>query len=233
MTSKEPGHSSGREFEYHADLGLLNRINYALSGRVRRKMFDLFMRECRPSPESRVGDLGVTTNQGTPVHYFFETLYPWKEKLTAVGREEAYWYPEKFPGLKYINADLRSIPLPDGYFDAAICNAVVEHAGVREQQAQLVHEVCRVSKCVMLTTPNAGFPVDPHTFVPFAHWLPEPYYRAALRALGSAAFADIEVLNPLRGSELVALFPPSRRNRLLRVGFPLLPTNLACISSVS
>jgi hypothetical protein len=232
MTPEERKPSWNREFEYHADLGLLNRINYALSGRVRRKMFHLFMRECRPTTTSRVGDLGVTANQGIPVHYFFETLYPWKQNLTAVGREEAYWYPEKFPGMTYVNADLRSIPLPDGYFDAAICNAVVEHAGVREQQVRLIHEVCRVSKRVMVTTPNAGFPVDPHTFVPFAHWLPEPYYRAALRKLGGGAFADIEVLNPLRASELMALFPSSRTNRLIRVGFPLLPTNLVCISSV-
>jgi hypothetical protein len=233
MTS-EPGRAtSEREFEYHADLGLLNRLNYALSGRVRRKMFDLFMRESRATPESRVGDLGVTANRGTDVHYFFETRYPWKENLTAVGREEAYWYPEKFPGMKYVNADLRSIPLPDGYFDAAICNAVVEHAGVREQQARLIHEVCRVSKWVMVTTPNAWFPVDPHTFVPFAHWLPEPYYRSVLRLLGQEAFADVEVLNPLRASELIALFPPSRKNRLVKVGVSLLPTNLVCISSAS
>lgn len=231
--TKEQEQTSALEFQYHANLGILNRINYALSARVRRKMCDLFMREFKPTPQSRVGDLGATANQGTAVHYFFETFYPWKEKLTAVSREEAYWYPEKFPGMTYVNADLRSIPLPDNHFDAAICNAVVEHAGVRAEQVRLIHEVCRVSKRVMVTTPNAGFPVDPHTFVPFAHWLPEPYYRAALRALGQEAFADIEVLNPLRASEFIALFPSSRKNRLLRVGFPLLPTNLVCISSVA
>jgi hypothetical protein len=220
------------EFGYHANLGFFNRLNYALSARVRRKVFDLFMRECRPTPDFLVGDLGVTANQGHPVHYFFEALYPWRDKLTAVGREGAYWYPEKFPGMTYINADLRSIPLPDGHFDAAICNAVVEHAGVREQQARLIHEVCRVSKRVMVTTPNAGFPVDPHTFVPFAHWLPEPQYRAVLRLLVQGAFADIEVLNPLGASEFLALFPANRKNHLLKVGFPLLPTNLVCISSV-
>lgn len=233
MSKREsPADFRDGEFGYHANLGFFNRVNYALSERVRRKVFHLFMRECGPTPESLVGDLGVTANQGHPVHYFFEALYPWKNKLTAVGREEAYWYPERFPGMTYINADLRSIPLPDGYFDAAICNAVVEHTGVREQQARLIHEVCRVSKKIMVTTPNAAFPVDPHTFVPFAHWLPEPYYRAALRALGQGEFADIEVLNPLRASEFVALFPKNRKNRLIKVGFPLLPTNLVCISSI-
>jgi len=222
-----------REYEYHADLGFLNRLNYALSARVRRKIFDLFMRECQPTPEMRIGDLGVTANRSTPVHYFFEALYPWKDKGTAVGREDAFWYPEKFPGMTYINTDLRSIPLEDNYFDAAICNAVVEHTGVREQQKKLIYEICRVSKRIVVTTPNAGFPVDPHTFVPFAHWLPEPQYRAALRLLGHTEFADIEVLNPLGVSDFMALFPPERKNRLIKVGFPLLPTNLVCVSSIS
>lgn len=220
-----------KEFEYHADLGLLNRVNYALSIRVRRKVFGLFMHEFKPSPDSRVVDLGVTANRGTPVHYFFETLYPYRKSLTAIGREDAYWYPEVFPGMTYINADLRSIPLPDRYFDYGFCNAVVEHAGTRESQAALVHEVCRVCKGLMVITPNGGFPVDPHTFVPIAHWLPEPMYRAVLRSLGFGSFASVEVLNPLTAHSFLALFPPSRRNRLLKIGFPLLPTNLVCIST--
>src|SRR5438128_10580301 len=173
-----------KEFEYHADLGFVNGLKYALAFKVRKKVFDLFMREFRPTPESRVADLGVTANRSDRVHYFFEMLYPYPKSLTGIGREDAYWYCEAFPGMTYINADLRAIPLPDRYFDYAICNAVVEHAGNRQSQARLVHEVCRVSKAVMVTTPNAAFPIDPHTFVPFAHWLPERAYRAVLRGLG-------------------------------------------------
>jgi len=221
-----------KEFEYHADLGFVNGLKYALAFKVRKKIFDLFMREFRPTQQSRVADLGVTANRGDRVHYFFEMLYPYPKSLTGIGREDAYWYCEAFPGMTYINADLRTIPLPDRYFDYAICNAVVEHAGDRESQARLVHEVCRVSKAVMVTTPNAGFPVDPHTFVPFAHWLPERAYRVVLRGLGLSQFASIDVLNPLRGRDFVALFPSSRRNRLLHIGLPLARTNLVCVSTV-
>lgn len=231
MTGIEDRAMGDREFEYHANLGFLNRMNYALSFKVRRKIFELFMREFKPTPESRVADLGVTTNRGNPVHYFFETLYPYRQNLTAIGREGADWYPEIFSGVTYINADLRSIPLPDRHFDYGICNAVVEHAGMRESQAQLVREVCRVCKAVMFTTPNAAFPIDPHTFVPIAHWLPEPIYRAVLRRLGFNQFASVEVLNPLTARAFLGLFPTSRHNRLLKVGFPLLPTNLVCTSS--
>ena len=59
--------------------------------------------------------------------------------------------------MSFLEADLRSIPLPDGYFYSGLCNAVVEHGGTREQQRALVGEVCRVSRCVMFTTPNRVF----------------------------------------------------------------------------
>lgn len=221
--------------KYSANLGRLSRIRDEMALRLRRRIFDLFMREIAPSPNSLVADLGATGHRNHPAHYFFEMLYPYKSRLTVLGRESegARWYPEQFPGLTYIECDLRAIPLPDRHFDAGICNAVVEHAGTREQQAALIREVCRVSKRVMFTTPNKRFPVELHTFLPFLHWLPDLTYRTALRALGLQYFADVENLNLLDGASFLALFPPERRNRLLKVGFPGLPTNLVCISSDS
>ena len=167
-----------------------------------------------------------------PVHYFFETLYPHRDRLTVIGRaaEEAGWFPEAFPGLRFLEADLREIPLPDGYFDYGICNAVVEHAGSRTQQIALVSEVCRVCRCVLFTTPNKRFPLELHTWLPLLHWLPDPAYRAALRLLRLDYFADVENLNLLDAGSFLALFPSSRENRLLRSGIPLLRSNLVCLS---
>jgi hypothetical protein len=83
----------------------------------------------------------------------------------------------------------------------------------------------------MFTTPNKRFPVELHTFLPFLHWLPDPTYRAALRALGLGYFADVENLNLLDGASFLSLFPAWRDNRLLKVGLPGLASNLVCISS--
>ena len=218
--------------KYSTELGALERLKNDLAFRVRRRIFDAFMRECAPGSDARVADFGVSGHRDHPVHTFFESLYPHRERLTVIGRasEEAAWFAEEFPGLTYLEADLRSIPLPDGYFDGGICNAVVEHGGTREQQRALVAEVCRVSRCVLFTTPNKRFPVELHTFLPVLHWLPDRTYRAALRRLGHAYFAEVDNLNLLDAPAFLSLFPRDRHNRLFALGMPLLPSNLACVS---
>ncbi len=217
---------------YSVNLGLFDRLKNDLFLQTRRVIFEIFMDECAPSPNSRVADFGVSGHRTHPVHYFFEQLFPYHSNLTAIARasEGAGWLPDQFPGLRFLEADLRKIPLPDLYFDCGICNAVVEHAGPREQQVALVREVCRVCRSVMFTTPNKWFPIELHTFLPALHWLPDPVYRRVLRRIGLAHFADVENLNLLDISSFRNLFPPSRHNRMLHVGPPLLPTNLICIS---
>ena len=199
---------------------------------TRRKLFDIFVRECAPTAADLAADFGVSGHDDHPVHYFFESLYPWTDRLTAIGREAegAGWLAARFPGLSFLQADLRHIPVEDGHFDVGLCNAVVEHAGSREQQADLVREVCRVCKCVLFTTPNKGFPVEMHTFLPFVQWLPDPAFRGALRRLKFDYFADVANLNPLYGRELLSLFPRERENRVISVGLGVLRTNLVCVS---
>jgi SAM-dependent methyltransferase len=217
---------------YSVNLGILNRLKNMVSLRARRRIFEIFMRECAPTQSSRVADFGVSGHREHPVHYFFEELYPHRSNLTVIARasENATWFPDQFPGLRLIEADLRQIPLPDLYFDCGICNAVIEHAGPRDQQLALVREVCRVCRRVMFTTPNKWFPVEVHTLIPLAHWLPDATYRRVLRSAGLAYFADVENVNLLDARTFMSLFPTSRRNRLLRIGPRFVETNLACVS---
>ena len=119
-----------------------------------------------------------------------------------------------------VRADGRELPFEDGAFELGFSNAVVEHvAGGREGQRQFVAELCRVAQSVFVTTPNRWFPLDPHTLLPFAHWLPPGPRRDRLfRARG---FDD--VLDPLGPRELAALFPypvriASRGMTLVAVG---------------
>ena len=45
-----------------------------------------------------------------------------------------------------------------------------------------------------------------------------------------ATKASVENLNLLDGESFLSLFPGTRENRLLRAGFPLLRSNLVCLS---
>jgi hypothetical protein len=83
---------------------------------------------------------------------------------------------------------------------------------------------------VFISTPNAGFPVDPHTLLPFAHWLPRGAWHAVLRLTGNGRWATERMLNPLGARDLLRLFPPGAVARLERQRLLGLTSVLVAIS---
>ena len=185
---------------------MLKPLAARVSLRSRERKLGLFMELYRPGPQTTVVDVGVTDAPfgGGSSDNFFEALYAWPEQITAVGHTDLARFTAAFPRVRAVRADGRELPFEDGAFDLGFSNAVVEHvAGGRDGQRRFVAELCRVARHVFVTTPNRWFPVDPHTLLPFAHWLPHgPARERVLRARG---FDD--VLEPLGPRELAALFP--------------------------
>ena len=72
--------------------------------------------------------------------------------------------------------DGRRIPYPDKHFDVVICNSVIEHVPPA-QRRDLMLEVERVGKSYFVQTPAFLFPLEPHFFMPFLHWLPRSISR--------------------------------------------------------
>ena len=122
-------------------------------------------------------------------------------------------FQQAFPKVTAVRADGRSLPFPDDSFDIGFSNAVVEHLPDLESQTAFVGELCRVSRRVFLTTPNRWFPVDTHTLVPLAHWLPDERRDTINRRLRREEGLWLQLLST---SDLLALFPDSVRPRLLR-----------------
>jgi hypothetical protein len=93
-----------------------------------------------------------------------------------------------------------------------------------------VAELVRTCRRVMIATPNAAFPIDPHTLLPFVHWLPRRLRHPLLRATGKSEWASEEALNPLAASALRHLFPPGVPVRIERQRVLGLTTVLIAIS---
>jgi Methyltransferase domain len=198
------------------------RIAGRVSAWSRRRKLELFLGELQPTPETTVIDVGVTdTGFGEDAygtHNFFEALYPWPERITAVSTQYLDRFSAAFPQVRAVRADGRSLPFADGEFDLGFSNAVLEHVGGERDQRQFVHELCRVAHRVFLATPNRWFPLDPHTLLPFAHWLPRAPRERVYRALRREQGLGVELLGP---HHLLELFPNSSRLRLVRRGMSL------------
>jgi SAM-dependent methyltransferase len=178
---------------------VLRRAASGFSRRSRERKLRLFMELLAPGPETTVVDVGVT-DSGVAGAYgtdnFLEASYPWPERITAVGVTSLDRFGAAFPRVRTVVADGRSLPFGDREFDVGFSNAVVEHVGGPAEQVAFVHELCRVAKRVFVTTPNRWFPVEVHTLLPVAHWLP--------RELQPGALDEIDLLGP---RAFRALFP--------------------------
>jgi len=184
----------------------------------RRRKLALFLEELRPGPETTivdvgVGDTGFDTEPGVALsHNFFEAMYPWPERITAVSDVPLPNFAQEFPEVAPVTASGTNLPFENDSFDIAFSNAVLEHVGGREEQRRFVHELCRVAPKVFVSTPNRRFPVEVHTLVPFLHWLPHGARDRAFAALGRDAWHGVELLNR---RELLELFPTDAQARLV------------------
>jgi SAM-dependent methyltransferase len=201
-------HTSTESVYYHHSgrIPLASRLSY----HVRRKMFNAFMEWYRPTPQTAVLDVGVTSDDSFQESNFFERFYPWPHKITCVGTEDGSYLAKKYPGLSFQRIE-PGCPLPfaDQAFDVVFSNAVLEHTGSHISQRQFLDELRRVGKAFFVTTPNRWFPVEHHTGLPLLHYLPTTVYRAVLRRTPYRYWADENHLNILTVNTTRQLFPPS------------------------
>jgi SAM-dependent methyltransferase len=185
----------------------------AISLRSRRRKFALFMETIAPTPETTVLDVGVDDvgfgdDAGCETLNFFERMYPWPERITALGLNEGERFRASFPDVRYVQGDGLALPFEDGAFDVVFSNAVIEHVGGREQQRRFVDESLRVARRAFITTPNRWFPVEVHTRLPLIHWLPDVLAHRAYELARKPSAKKNRLLGP---GSLRDLFPPEVR----------------------
>jgi SAM-dependent methyltransferase len=202
------------------------RLVDAVSLRSRRRKLRLFLEELSPTALTTVLDVGVDEvgfggaggEAGCGTHNFFEELYPWPGRITALGLHDGRGFRAAYPAIPYVQGDACALPFGDGSFDVVFSNAVVEHVGDGERQRRFVAEALRVGRRVFLTTPNRWFPIELHTRLPLVHWLPEPAAHRAYELVGRSWAKENHLLGP---RDFRALFPPERAVTVHNLGLTL------------
>ena len=107
-----------------------------------------------------------------------------------------------YPG-PFVRADATvGLPFAEEEFDLVYCSSVIEHVPPN-RRAAFAAEVRRVGRGWFVQTPAHSFPVEPHSLLPGAHWLP-PRLRRSYWRLGAAG--DWEEISLLSRREMEALF---------------------------
>ena len=91
--------------------------------------------------------------------------------------------PDYRTQMDFMRGDAMSLPFPDNSVDAVICAQVYEHV---PDDAQLFQEIYRVlvpGGFVFFSGPNWLFPIEPHYFLPFLHWLSPKWAARYLRLM--------------------------------------------------
>ena len=76
-----------------------------------------------------------------------------------------------YPG-PFVQGDaVEGLPFADGEFDLVYCSSVIEHVSPT-RRAAFAAEARRVGRGWMVQTPARSFPIEPHSLLPGAHWVP-------------------------------------------------------------
>jgi SAM-dependent methyltransferase len=182
---------------YGTARGPLARLASPLAARARMRRHERFFSLARLPAGARVLDVGCGA-------LGLRALEPGLD-ITGVDLSDRPDYPGPF-----VRADVAAgLPFDAGEFDLAYCTSVIEHVP-RARRPAFAAEVRRVARGWLVQTPAFSFPLEPHSLLPCAHWLPPRLRRRYWRLGAARGWEEIELL---RRAELEALFGPAQAER--------------------
>jgi SAM-dependent methyltransferase len=189
---------SRRSDVYATARGPLARIASPLAARARARRHERFFALAGLTAGARVLDVGCGA-------LGLRGLEPGLD-ITGVDVVARPDYPGPF-----VLADaVEGLPFADGEFDLVYCSSVIEHVP-RARRAAFAAEVRRVGRGWLVQTPALSFPIEPHSLLVGAHWLPRALRRRYWRLGAAGEWEDISLLGR---SEVEELFGPAQAERL-------------------
>lgn len=85
-----------------------------------------------------------------------------------------------------------SSTIPAFSIDVVVCNQVYEHVDDPLALLRNIHRVLVPGGICYFAGPNLLWPVEPHVFWPFVHWLPRKFAQLIMRSLGSRHASDLD-----------------------------------------
>jgi SAM-dependent methyltransferase len=182
---------------YPTARGPLPRLAEPFAKRARARRHARFLALVEPSTGMRILDVGCGA-------LGLRGLAPDLD-VTGVDLIDRPSYPGPF-----VAADAAErLPFADGEFDLAYCNSVIEHID-RARRPAFAAELRRVARGWYVQTPARSFPIEPHSLLPGAQWLPVALRRRYWRLGATGAWEDVALL---RRAELEALFGTAEPER--------------------
>ena len=131
--------------------------------------------------------------------------------ITGVDMAERPDYPGPF-----VQADAAAgLPFADDEFDLVYSSSVIEHVPPAHRDA-FASEVRRVGRGWFVQTPALSFPIEPHSLLPFAHWLPTALRRPYWHLGAAGDWEDISLLSRREMQTLFGLALPERIGPLVK-----------------
>lgn len=194
-----------------------------ISHHFRQQRMQRFAELMRVNEETRILDVG-----GSPDTW---RLLPFTPRVTLLNIPMSI--EERDRSFHWVAGDGCALPFASQSFDIVFSNSVIEHVGDAASQQAFAQETMRVGKRFFVQTPNAGFPVEQHLFMPLLHWLPRVLQRKIVPRFtvwewvarprpDQREFYLRHYLNDvrlLRGTGLGALFPGAQLRKERVLGF--------------
>ena len=96
------------------------------------------------------------------------------------------------PNLSFREESIETLSLADNSVDVVICNQVYEHVPCPLTLISQIHRILKPGGTCYFAGPNLLYPIEPHVFWPFIHWIPRSWALGLLRVFSPKKVRELD-----------------------------------------